>query len=147
MKNKNIENNDIKKPKFYIIARIIGFSMLAIGITLIVLSFTIGDANHGGIAALTAFGFLMTFSCPMLILLSFTPEINKLSIKNARYVQNETKAERTAIAETEAEIHKGAIKTTAQAVKEGLKDTKFCKYCGEQIDTDSVYCNKCRKQQ
>ena len=51
------------------------------------------------------------------------------------------------IVSTSAEIHKDAITSTAKAVKEGLKDTMFCKHCGNEIDVDSKYCRFCGKEQ
>jgi membrane protease subunit (stomatin/prohibitin family) len=36
-----------------------------------------------------------------------------------------------------------AIKSTARAMKEGFKDTMFCKHCGAEIDRDSKFCSEC----
>ena len=53
------------------------------------------------------------------------------------------------IADREASIKKGYIKTMTSAIHEGLteKDTIYCKYCGSMIDSDSIFCKKCGKQQ
>lgn len=51
-----------------------------------------------------------------------------------------------------ADINKGAIETTVGAIKKGWSSndavkTIYCKYCGEKIDSDSVFCKSCGKQQ
>lgn len=40
-----------------------------------------------------------------------------------------------------------AVKTTAGAVREGLRDTKFCPECGTEIDRDSKFCPECGHRQ
>ena len=45
-----------------------------------------------------------------------------------------------------AEIHSEAITTTAKAVKSGLNETMFCKYCGQKVDVDSQFCKYCGKK-
>ena len=54
-------------------------------------------------------------------------------------------------ANKKAEIHKDAVKTIVHSAKEGLSSssnfiTIYCKYCGSQIDEDSVFCKRCGKQ-
>ncbi len=53
------------------------------------------------------------------------------------------------MAEKEANIEKGAIKTKSKAVREGLlgEDTIYCKHCGNVIDADSKFCKSCGKEQ
>lgn len=48
-----------------------------------------------------------------------------------------------------AQINSDGIEITAQAIKKGLTNEEkvFCKYCGQKIDIDSVFCNKCGKEQ
>jgi len=61
------------------------------------------------------------------------------------------------VAGKKADIEAEAIRKKARAFKEGFGDLdssstskslqKYCKYCGEAIDLDSVYCNKCGERQ
>ena len=51
------------------------------------------------------------------------------------------------IADNTADIVNEALTKTAEAFKNGIKDTKFCKHCGAQIDADSKFCSKCGKEQ
>ena len=53
----------------------------------------------------------------------------------------------TAIASNTADIVSDAVKTTAGAVAEGIRATKFCKHCGEKIDADARFCTSCGKNQ
>lgn len=52
-------------------------------------------------------------------------------------------------ANKQAEINKDAIRTTAEAIKEGFSkgDMTFCKHCGSSIDADSKFCKICGKEQ
>ena len=141
-----MENNKNRLPKFYIKMRIAGFVMLAIGFGLLIpgiIMTTKGDMMIGLIIP----GAMLSMFSIIPIFFSFTPVFERAMIERHRYVQNQAKEDLTEIADNTADITSGAIKKTAQAVKEGLKDTKYCKYCGELIDEDSVYCNKCGKKQ
>ena len=53
------------------------------------------------------------------------------------------------MADKEASIKKGYLKTMASAVHEGLteENTIYCKHCGCLIDSDSTFCKKCGKKQ
>ena len=138
-------------PKFYLGLKITGFLMLVIGITLVVLGIIIrqpfGSFTEQPTFALLVPGiFIVTFSIPA-IAISFSPEIEKIKIEKNRYIQEETKEDLTAMADNTADITGGAIKRTARAVREGLKNTKYCKHCGVEIDADSVFCNKCGNKQ
>lgn len=48
-----------------------------------------------------------------------------------------------------ADIMSEPIKTTVNAIKEGLSDAPqiYCKHCGALIDADSTFCKKCGKLQ
>ena len=145
-----MENKKNRPPKFYLGLKITGFLMLVIGITLFVLGIIIkqpfGSFTTPTFALLVPGLVLVTFSIST-IAVSFSPEIEKIKIEKNRYIQEETKEDLTAMANNTADITGGAIKRTARAVKEGLKNTKYCKHCGEEIDADSVFCNKCGNKQ
>jgi hypothetical protein len=91
-------------------------------------------------------GFLFPvgiFLCALGFFLGFKSEIAKMHIQSSKYIQQENKEDLKDIANTSAEISSEAITTITKAVKEGTKDKKFCKYCGAEIDGDSVFCSKC----
>jgi hypothetical protein len=48
----------------------------------------------------------------------------------------------------EANINKEKVRITAKAIKEGLTEDNsiYCKYCGQEIDSDSIYCKNCGKK-
>ena len=146
-----MENKKNRPPKFYLGLKITGFAMLLVGIIAIVLAIVISQL-YGSDTPLV-FGIMLclglifsTFSIP-LIVVSFSPEIEKLKIKKYLYIQEDLKDDLTAMADNTADITSEAIKTTTNAVKEGLKNTKYCKNCGEEIDETSVFCNKCGTKQ
>lgn len=147
-----MSENKIKEPKHFIVFRILGILMLIAGITLVVLSCTVlGEKFMENVvapnpAALVPGLFMIVISIG-LISAGFSPKIAKLSAKGARYIQQETKDEAKEIASTGAEIASEAITKTAKAVKKGIKDTKFCKHCGAEIDADSAFCKDCGKKQ
>ena len=96
----------------------------------------------GGIMA--SIGFFIGISC---FATGFIPQMSKLSIKTTKYLQQENKEDLTDIANTSADIAGGAITKTTRAIKKGIKDTKFCKHCGAEIDADSKFCNSCGGEQ
>ena len=141
-----------QKPIFFLILKILALIFLGATITGIVLSvkgFGDFESNNfmiGGI--LTCFGFFLTFTCAII---GFSPEIKKLSIKTHKYQIEENKQDLTDIANATADITKGAVQTTASAVKEGFtspdEPQMYCKHCGAQIDANSRFCKVCGKEQ
>ena len=140
------------KPKIFLVLRIIGFVLLAVGITLIIVGAvqkvpSMGEpgwfggetAKHGMIFGGVA---CCMFSCPMIII-SFTTHISKTMIKTSRYIQEENKQDLTDLASTNADIVGDSITKTVRSIRKGFKDEKFCKYCGSQIDEDSKFCSQC----
>ena len=77
----------------------------------------------------------------------FSPEIAKLSTKTQKYIQEENKEDLTDIASAKADISGEAITKVSKSIKKGFKDTKYCKYCGAEIDADSSFCKECGKKQ
>jgi len=136
------------KPKHFIIFKIIGL----IGIILAIIGFVLTFVEFGDFESNNFMigGFLATFGLfigiPCLII-GFRPEITKMSAKSAKYIQQENKEDFRDIASNTAEIASEAITKTTTAIKKGLDDKIFCKYCGEKIDSDSKFCNKCGKEQ
>ena len=136
-----------KKPRVFLICKIISFIFFALTITGMVLSvkgFGDFDSNFFMIGSiLSSFGIFFTI---ITATIGFRPEMHKTMVKSAKYIQNENKNDLQDIAETNAEIGKDAVKISAKAVKEGLTEKEYCKFCGAEIDVDSIYCNKCGKK-
>lgn len=136
-----------KKPKHYLVLKIVGFIFIAVAIAGIVLTCTMGDDMDmfkiSGI--MVCFGFFIGIVC---LVAGFHPEMAKLATKSAKYIQQQNKTDLTDISNTSAEINSNAITKTAKAVKKGLsEDTKFCVYCGEEIPESAVFCSKCGEKQ
>lgn len=136
------------KPKLFLILKIIGIIGIIIGIYGITLSiggfgdFESNDFMIGGF--MTTFGLFIGISCTVG---GFIPELAKLRTKTAKYIQEQNKEDLTDIASNTADITSEAITKTTKAIKKGLKDTKFCKHCGSEIDKDSKFCTECGKEQ
>ena len=95
-------------------------------------------------AIMSTVGFFVGGVC---LMYGFSPEIAKLRIKFTKHVQQENKDDLKDIANNTADITSDAITKNTIAVKKRLDDTKYCKYCGKEIDFDSIFCNKCGKEQ
>ena len=141
-------NDNNNKPKHFIVLKIIGF----IGIILAVIGFVLTFVGFGDFESnnfmiggfMATLGVFVGVSC---LIMGFRPEITKMSLKSAKYIQQENKEEFKDIASTTADIASEAISKTTTAIKNGLDNKIFCKYCGEKIDSDSKFCNKCGKEQ
>ena len=136
------------KPKFFFALKLVGM----VGVVLTVVSFVFiftgfGDfeSNKFMIGAFLAPVGLMVASVGLLM--GFKPEIAKMTTKSTRYIQQENQEDLTAIASNTADIMGEAVTKTAQAVKQGLVDTMYCKHCGAQIASDSKFCKVCGKEQ
>lgn len=149
--NNNEENKETKKSKLpivFTILKIIGPILIIAAIV----CFVISQNNFGNFendnfmqfGLISSICFFVGFLCTAI---GFLPNIQKMNIKMAKHIQTENKDDLKDLADTNADIMGDAVTKTAKNVKKGLKDTKFCKYCGSEIDTDSVYCNKCGKEQ
>ena len=72
----------------------------------------------------------------------------EIGVKTTKGIIDENEDDLRDIATKGADISKGAITTTARAIKEGLTDEEiYCKHCGTSIDSDSTFCKKCGKEQ
>ena len=138
----------MKKPIRFIILKIVGFvgvAVLIAGIVLEINGFGDFESNNFMIGTFLAVaGMAIAATC---LVAGFGPEIAKARAKTIRYIQEENKDDFSAIATNNAQIMSDAVKTTAGAAKEGLKETKFCKHCGKKIDEDSKFCSSCGKEQ
>lgn len=140
-----MDNNN--KPKHFMVFKIVGF----IGITLAIIGFVLTFVGFGDFESnnfmiggfMAAFGLFIGISC---LMIGFRPEITKMSAKSAKYIQQENKEDFREIASNTADIASEAITKTTTAIKKGLGDKIFCKHCGEKIDSDSKFCNKCGKE-
>lgn len=145
--------NNLKEPKHFKTFRIVAFSLLFVGIILIILGCVVFRQEWGfDNDTIPNFGlmvpgiFLCFFSFPCFFL-GFMPKINKMSIDSAKYMQESNKENLTDIANTTADIVDESITKVVSSVKKGMKETKFCKHCGAKIDKDSKFCKDCGKEQ
>ena len=139
----------MKKPIVFLIFKILGILLLGIGIFAVILmvrGFGDFESNNFMIGTLIfPFGIGGGIACTAI---GFRPEISKMSIKTARYIQEENKEDLTAVATSTAELVSEATATiageVASAVSEATQaDKKFCKHCGASIDRDSKFCSDC----
>ena len=137
-----------KRPIHFLIFKIIGVAGIAAavyGAVLAIRGFGDFESNNFMIGGfLATFGLFVGVAC---ILIGFRPEIARMNAKSMRYIQEENKDDLSAIASNTADIMSDAVKTTASAVGEGMRATKFCKHCGEKIDADAKFCPSCGEGQ
>lgn len=70
-------------------------------------------------------------------------------VKVAKYVLDDNEDILRDISDKSADIKANSYTTTARAIKKGLQNRekgKYCKYCGYEIEEDSIYCKKCGKK-
>jgi hypothetical protein len=140
-----MKNNN--KPKHLVFLKIIGILGIvaaAIGVVLVTTGFGVSGESFMIGSILVCFGLGVGSSC---LMIGFRPELTKFGTKTAKYIQKENQEDFTDIASTTADITSGAITTVAKSIKKGLKDTIFCKHCGQEIDADSKFCSKCGDEQ
>ena len=142
---------DNKRNKIFTIFKALGFISLGVGILLIILGTVVfrgsfGDGTIPNIPLLVIGIFLIPISLT-LITWGFSKKISAFMIGTIGDIQSENKDTMKNMANTNAEIHEEAITRTTKAIKDGIKDTKFCKHCGAKIDNDSKFCKSCGKEQ
>ena len=171
-RNKSAEKKRVEKPKHLKIMMFISLIAGVIALTLIIVGLT---TEIGFIMVVPGmFCLFVAVACGMYALL---PSIQKMMIKNQKYVQEANREDITdlmstglgigidatsnAIDENEDDLRniadKGASimsgpmttmsRSIARGIKEGARDTKFCKHCGSEIDRDSKFCSECGGQQ
>lgn len=82
---------------------------------------------------------------------------SEINIQTQRNIYEQNEDDLHYVAGKKADIEAEAIRKKARAFKDGFGDLnssstskplqKYCKYCGEAIDIDSKYCNKCGERQ
>ena len=150
MEENKQENNKSKPPKLFLAIKIVAGILIALGIVLFILSFTMIGSFETEVSSMgLRFGGITCFIFGMFFMfIGFTPSIQKTMIKTQKHILNENKEDLKDIADTQAEVSKDAVKTVANAVKVGLEEEKmFCKHCGKEIDKDSKFCQHCGKEQ
>ncbi len=73
--------------------------------------------------------------------------LGNVSVNTKSNIINENEYKIKDIMDKSANMSKDAITTTVSAIKKGIKDNIYCKYCGELIDKDSKFCKYCGKEQ
>ena len=143
-------------PKIFLILRFVALGLVLTGVILIILACTVFSTQdrYGDIEPSLGClfpGVVMTFISIPCLMISLMPVFHKVSVKTAKYLQETSREDLEDIATTSAEIGSEATTITAKAMatglKEGFKDTKFCKHCGSEIDKDSKFCSECGGQQ
>lgn len=146
-------------PKMFTVLKIMGCVLLAVSIALFIIGATkhvpaMGDsgwfeAETSKNDLLFGGGVCLMFGI-FLLIGGFSPKINKamskVHIQTTSEIIQENKEDLKTISDTTADISAGAITKTTKAIKDGIKDTMFCKHCGQAIDADSVFCKHCGKQ-
>ena len=148
--DKNLKDSKKKwgMSKFFLVLKIIGFPLLIAGIACLIISqISFGQFENNNFIVFATIGSLSCFLGLVCLMIGFVPTIQKYNIKMKKYIQDENKKDLKDIADTKADIVGGAVTKTTKNIKKGLKDNKFCKYCGAEIDPDSIFCNMCGKEQ
>ena len=148
------EQKSNKKPKTFLVLKIVSILLLIGSVTMITLSFTLGK-EMGDNFALRMGGFLCLPISVFLLFLAFLPNIQKTMIKTSKYVISNSKTDLEEISRQSGEISslgaKEVAKSITQIVTEQQKvaqaDKMFCKHCGQAIDSDSKFCPHCGKEQ
>lgn len=147
MEEKNYQNNQVQEPKYFKVSRVLGFCFIPVAILGIVFL----AVGFGGNTSLFVLGSIFTslglFLTIAFLMFGFLPKISKANVKLSRYIQQENRADLTDISTAQADIQSEGFKKAARAVKEGLKDVKYCQECGTEIDENANFCSKCGAKQ
>lgn len=138
-----------KKPSHFLVFKIIGFIGVAVGIFGFVLSFSnFGNFGNNLFMIGGFLGMIGMFVGIVGLFNGFRPELSKMGIKSAKYIQEENKEDFKDMANTTVDITSEAITKVTRSIKNGLEEEKvYCKHCGSLIDADSKFCRECGKEQ
>lgn len=147
-----MEKTKMKEPKIFLVLKILAPIMLILGIILIVFGTAIFPEmiTRDLVVPNSAFsipGIIIVFLSIPCFFIAYMPNINKTMIKTTKYIQEDNKEDLNDIANNSADIMSGAVTKTTKAIKKGLNDSKYCRFCGEKIESDSQYCKFCGKKQ
>ena len=137
--------NNKKRYVIFGIVALVGVILLITSIILLITGFGDFESNNYLIGM-----FLLPFSLMAVVIsivVGFRPLIMKRTIQRVKKLQEEMQEDLTDMATLNAQINSQAVKTTVKAVKEGLKDVKFCPYCGAEMNKEFKFCPTCGKEQ
>lgn len=149
-------NNQAKKPKIFLVLKILASVLIVAGIVLIIIGATMNNPDmsssgwfdaqssrngfiFGGVGVLIVGIFLL--------LTAFVPSFQKINIKTKKYIIDQNKEDLQDISSQTADIVSPAVTKVTKAVKDGVEQSKFCKDCGAKIDEDAKFCPFCGKKQ
>ncbi len=144
----NIFMSEMKEPKHLKVFRIVGFSMLGLGMLLVILGCVLFVRAEGFICfAMIVPGSFLIVGCGLCLFIGFSAKMENMEIEKTKYIQERNKTNLKDIANTSADIASEPLTKVTKSIKAGLKETKYCKHCGAQIDFDSKFCKNCGKEQ
>ena len=153
-----------EKPVHFLILKGIGFGLLAIGLIVLIIGITTHVPDMGADDWFEKSSGRMTtifigiaccmFSVPLLVM-GFKPEIARMTTKSNKYIQEQNKEDLKDLAANTGDITSAAvtpaveesITKTVKAIKKGIKDSKYCKHCGKEIEADANFCSHCGGKQ
>ncbi len=137
-----------KQPVHCILLKVLWGFLVAYTIFSIffIISLISGSSGNGVMvnAVFSMLGVLTGILVWVLFPKAFEPELTAMRIKKDLYVQDKTKAMQEEIASTDADIKHRSIKKKTRSVKQGLS-VENCPHCGDKVDADENFCNKCGK--
>ena len=72
--------------------------------------------------------------------------MSEIAINTKKNIYDNNEDKLRDIVEKGSDLSSITVEKTARAIKKGLQDNIYCKYCGKSIDADSKFCKNCGKQ-